>query len=490
MGIDFREIPVTWRVPGTFVEFDWTAANQGLVLDMQRLLIFAQKLSTGTGATNTPLDLLSSDQGVQLGGRGSMAARMARAAKKNNTVTDCKIILLDEPAAGVKAAGSVTFGGAGTGTIPLVIDGRLVQVATASTDNAAAMATAAAAAINADLDLPVTAAIDGFDTAKVNLTCRWKGETGNQIDLRVGYWRGLKAPAGVTVTVAAMSGGTGVPSLTAALDALTDIQWHHVVFPFTDSVSIAAIAAEMEDRWNGLRQKEGQIWTALTGTHGQLTTFGAGVNSGTGSTIGVGKSPTAAYAIAAAYGAACAYRLGIDPSRQLRSVVLDDVLPPEEADRFTDQERNLLLYKGIATTVETIDGKVLIERAITWRQVNDFGLPDPSRLDVTTVAVASAMRQTARNYVSTRFPDFKLADDGTRWSPGQAVLTPSLFKGHVIALARLWEEEGWVESVDAWKDGIVVTRPKEVDPNRLDILLPPDIINNAMVFAFLIQPRV
>jgi phage tail sheath gpL-like len=107
-----------------------------------------------------------------------------------------------------------------------------------------------------------------------------------------------------------------------------------------------------------------------------------------------------------------------------------------------------------------------------------------------TVATAGAMRRTMRNYVSTRFPDYKLADDGINIQPGQAILTPKLFRGHVIHVCRLWEERGWVEAVDSFKDDIVVTRPKDIDPNRLDVLLPPDIINNAMVFAFLIQPRV
>jgi len=491
--IAFRQIPMTWRVPGVNVEFDWTAANRGLVRSLQRLLIMA--LHPGGGfpaALDTPILIESYDHAVQLAGRASMLAQMVKTAKAANRVNEMWAILVAAPDAGVAAHGSVTFAGpaSAAGTVPLLVDGRLIQVGVAANATAATIATATVAAINADPDLAVTAAVDGVDSARVNITCDWKGVTGNGIDLRVGYWRGLLLPSGVTATIAAFAGGTGVPDLADAIDALATRQYHHVVTPFTDAVSLAAAAEEMERRWDAMVQMEGQVWTAAKGSLGTLTTLGTGLNSDALSVIGIGKSPTNPWIAAAAYGAACAKALGIDPARQLRGIELKDVLPPEEVDQLADEDRNILLYKGIATCTPTVDGQMLIERAVTSYQTNVAGLPDPSRLDVMTVAVASAMRETLRNYVTSHFPDYKLADDGTNWAPTQRVMTPKLFRGHVIHVARLWEEVAWVESVDAWKDEIAVERPKDTDPNRLDTFLPPDIINNAMEFAFLVQPRI
>jgi phage tail sheath gpL-like len=71
------------------------------------------------------------------------------------------------------------------------------------------------------------------------------------------------------------------------------------------------------------------------------------------------------------------------------------------------------------------------------------------------------------------------------------VLTPSTYKGRLKARAQtLWRDaQGWVEDLDGWWADTVVERNAD-DPNRLDILLRPDIINNAMVFAHKIQPKV
>ena len=67
-------------------------------------------------------------------------------------------------------------------------------VAAAAT--AATIATNVAAAITATKNLPVTAAVDGTDTAKVNITAKWKGLTGNSIDLRYNYNAGEQLPPG------------------------------------------------------------------------------------------------------------------------------------------------------------------------------------------------------------------------------------------------------------------------------------------------------
>ena len=130
-----------------------------------------------------------------------------------------------------------------------------------------------------------------------------------------------------------------------------------------------------------------------------------------------------------------------------------------------------------------------IERAITTYQVNGYGLPDPSYLDVETLATLSVLRSTLRARISQKFPRHKLADDGTRFGIGQAIVTPGIIRAELIALARAWEERGWVEQVDAFKDQLIVERNAD-DPTRVDVVLPPDLVNQLRVFAALVQFRV
>jgi phage tail sheath gpL-like len=49
-------------------------------------------------------------------------------------------------------------------------------------------------------------------------------------------------------------------------------------------------------------------------------------------------------------------------------------------------------------------------------------------------------------------------------------------------------ELGLVENIDAFVANLTVTRNSQ-NPNRLDVLYPPDLINGLRVFALLMQFR-
>ena len=81
-----------------------------------------------------------------------------------------------------------------------------------------------------------------------------------------------------------------------------------------------------------------------------------------------------------------------------------------------------------------------------------------------------------------------MANDGTLFAPGQAVATPKIIKAEIIHLFREWESAGLVEGFDQFKDDLIVER-NAGDPNRVDALIPPDVVNQLRVFAGLIQFR-
>lgn len=488
--ISFNQISAFIRTPGFYVEFDNSKANKGLVLDQTRILMLAQKLPTGTAPALTPIRTLAADQGSKDGGRGSMGDVMVRAFKGANDQGDLWVMYLDDNGAGTAAAGSVTITGPATaaGTLNLYIGGARVQLAVAAGSTANAIATDLAAAITANADLVVTAAVDGVTPSKVNVTARHKGEAFNGLDIRANFYQGETAPAGLALTCVNLAGGAGNPDLTAALAALGDVQYHHVILPYTDGANLAMVVAEFSDRWSATRQIEGQVWTAHSGNHAALTTLGNGQNSEVVSVMGCYASPTPAFLVAAIYGAVSSFHLDIDPARPLQTLWLKGMLAPVEKDRFTRSERNLLLYDGISTFTVTQDGRCLIERAVTTYQVNLYGLPDPSYLDVETPATLAVLRRTLRARLSQKFPRHKLADDGTNFGPGQAIVTPSIIRAELIALARQWEEMGWVEHLDDFKAQLIVERNPN-DPTRVDAVLPPDLVNQLRVFAGLVQFR-
>ena len=87
-----------------------------------------------------------------------------------------------------------------------------------------------------------------------------------------------------------------------------------------------------------------------------------------------------------------------------------------------------------------------------------------------------------RSRITQKFPRHKLADDGTRYGLGQAIVTPSVIRAELIALHGELEEKGLLENLKTFKEGLIVERNKD-DRNRLDVLAPPDLVNKFRVFA-------
>ena len=87
-----------------------------------------------------------------------------------------------------------------------------------------------------------------------------------------------------------------------------------------------------------------------------------------------------------------------------------------------------------------------------------------------------------------KFPRHKLADDGTNFDPGQAVVTPSTIRAEAVAWFSEMEGRGLVENLEQFTEFLVVER-SEVDLNRIDSILPPNTINKFVVGATSMQPR-
>ena len=487
MTISFNAIPLSIRVPGAYVEFDSRNATGGLYQVDNRVILIGQKLAAGAVAALTLTRIFDEATAIAAFGRGSMLARMAKFAKAADRYSDIYAIALDDPGAGVQATQTLTFTGTATaaGTVALMIAGQAVDVAIAAANTATQAATAAAAAINAVADLPVTAT---SALGVVTCTARHKGTCGNDIDIRHSFRDGESLPAGLTLAIAAVTAGTSDPDYGTVWPVLGDEDFRTIIIGNATATTLTAVETELNDRWGPLRMLESVAYAAKRGNVATATTFGNGRNSQLVSTIGTGLSPSAPWEWAASYGAIVGYYSAIDPARPLRTLSLPGIVAPAAGARFTRAERELLLKDGIASWTAQSDGTVAIERAITMYQVNGTGIADIAYLDVNTPLTLAYVRQSVRARVLLKYPRHKLADDGTNYSPGQAIVTPVIIKAELIALAREWEEAGLVENLDQFIADIIVERDAG-DPGRINALLPPDLVNQFHVFAAQVQFR-
>lgn len=485
-NITFNTIPIDIRTGGQFLEIDNSKALGGaLIAQPRRMLFIGNKLAAGTLAANTLTRINNPAEAAALFGRGSVLHEMLRGARQANKETDMWAIALDDLVAGVQATQTLTLTGpaTGAGTLALRINGELINVGVTSGDTATMIAANVVLAVNAFLDAPVTAA---SALGVVTFTARHKGVFGNDIDVRVNYQRDEFLPTGLTAVVAAGVVGTGNPDVATALAAIASESYYSIVLPYTDITNLDKLRVELADRFGGMDMRTGHVFAGRAGTHGQLTTFGSGRNNVHETIFGVKRPPQGAYNWAARMAAVVEFNGAIDPARPFKTLEVPGLLAPQEADRFTRPERELLLRDGISTFEATQDGSVLIEQVITSYQTNPQGIDDVSYLMLNTKWTVDYMRYAFRVDVALAFPRHKLADDGTNFDEGQPMATPLLIKSVLIATARKLEKVGLLENFETFKKKVIVVRSIS-DRNRVNSIIPPDCVNQFNVFAAAVQ---
>lgn len=495
MTVPFNDIPTNLRVPFIYVEFDNSRAVRGPALMPYRNLVFGQRLAAGTKKALEPVRVTSAAQAREYFGKGSMLDIMCAAQFAADSMTETFVVALDDEAEGAAATGKITVGGApSSGIINLYIApmyegsslrGR-VRVGVTSAMTIETLATAIATAINDDAMLPVTAA---SAAGVVTLTAKNKGEVGNNIAVCVNYFDGEEMPPNVTLTfdgdplagsptpphawaasvagicsfngnidparpfqtlelpgilppkpgLAGMQlkGGTANPDISSIWAVLGDDHYNIMSCPYIDAANLQGLELELADRRGPMRMIEAVCFTAASGTLSDLGTLGDAHNSPDLCIMGTG---------------------GL----------------------FLRNEQNLLLYDGIATYAVASDGTVSVQRLITTYKTSPAGAEDISYLDVNTLLTLGYLRYDFRNYIMRKYPRHKLADDGTKYSTGQPIITPKVGKAEAVSRFRLWESMGLVENADQFKEELICERNIK-DPCRLDWMLPPDLINQFRV---------
>ena len=481
MPISFNDIPANLRTPGTYIEFDNSLAAAGS--QDFKILVIGQRLAAGTVAAGVPTLVTRKEDAATWFGAGAMITAMLAYALAVAPGIEIWAIALDDNGAGVAATGTVTVATAPTaaGTLNLYIGGQRVQVAVAATDTDANVATAIAAAVTADTSLPVTASAT---LAVVTLTARHKGEVGNDIDLRDSYY-GEALPASLALTYAGMGtviAGTANSDIAGAITAMADDWYNWISSPYTDTANLTAMTSEMNDRWGPLQQIDGRVFTATRNTLANASTFGNGLNDPHLVSMPADAAPQPPYVQAAVLCATAAKHLAIDPARPLQTLPLKGLMPAAREKRWMQSERNVLLFDGMATHTVDSAGVVHIERAITTYQKNAAGLPDASYLDINTPETLSRIRFRQRQMFAQQYPRHKLADDGTDYPAGQAIVTPAIAKLQLLALYREFIALGWCEDYDSYK-ATLITEINIDDPNRLDWRDQPNLVNQLRVTA-------
>jgi phage tail sheath gpL-like len=503
MPISFANIPSNIKVPLYWVEVDPSMA--GLPSLNLRALLVGTMNADGTALPNVPVAIGTLAQAEAKFGIGSELARMFKIFYKNNFANEVWAGPVAEPVGAAAATGTIVVTTAPTeaGTIHLYIGGEHVPVNIGGTDTKVEVATAILDAILAHPDLAVEAAVGtgaAPATETITLTATFKGVNGNDIRVETNYFGGLggeATPPGLVLTLPAtgfLTGGTGVPEFDGLISAMGEQEFEYVGMPYTDSTSLAAWEEEYGfsdiGRWGWMRQHFGHVFSCKRGTYSDLILFGESRNSGVVSVMAFEvNTPTPMFELTAAYTGKAQRSLSNDPARPLQTLQLNGTLPAKLQDRFVFNEINSLANNGLAIQKCWPGSNTpQVAREQTTYQLNTYGQGDDAYELVTTLATLARLLRNQRHAITSKYPRHKLANDGTRFGPGQAIITPGIAKAELVAQYKNDEWDGLVEDTSNFKKFLLVERDPD-NPNRMNVLYPPDLINQLRIFAVLAQFR-
>ncbi|MFC5393155.1 phage tail sheath subtilisin-like domain-containing protein [Bosea vestrisii] len=469
--ITLNEIPYDWRVKGTYIEVRPTYVRKGLVPFPAKGILFVQKLASGSAVAKQKYEITRPEDGTALFGHGSVGQQMVRTFKKGNKTSRVFAIALDDDPAGVKGVWTLTFSGAGAGTIPIYIQGRRVRYKATSVMTPTQHAAAAVLAINADPDMPFVAT---SAVAVVTLTAKHAGEVGNQIDIRFRKSIEDVLPGTLAIAVAQTTPGSGNPDVQDILDVIANEWYTDIAMAWDDAANLEVFTEDMAERYKAMGKKDAHGYVGHRGTYGELGTKGNLTNSPFLSPIGAKKAFQAPWEWAAALCAACMFNLTNDPARQMGAVPLVGLDAPDDVDCFEETERNLLLFQGISDWARLDDGTVVLQRVITAYKKSILNVDDDAWLDIMVPKTMTRIRYDWSAYFTLLYPRHKLApDDSIAAHNNDHVVTPKKAHGSWAARCQLYARQAWIIDVSRTVDESAF----ELDENNKNRLVTQPRVN-------------
>lgn len=483
MAIPFNEIPNILYTPGVYVEYDDSRAGSGIQFQPHDALIIANMRTTGTATADEIIRVDASGEAPGLFGAGSQAALMVAAFKAIDRATPLYVCPMDDAGAGVEAVGTWTFSGTATedGYVYCYVAGRRFGVAVEEDDGFAAVVTALVAAAGDLIDLP--GVITDGGAGALTYTDHHAAAFSNYVKIGLNLGASEHLPAGLACTVVQPTGGSGDIDLDTAVTAMGDDQYNTVVVGVISEAEIDTLVTEMESREGPLRCIEGVAFGGVCDSVVDTETYLGNFNShrlvmACSEESGLVHTP---WEVAAQAAAINCKSTQINPAQNNTGYSFSGVSAAPRGARFNQANRQSLLEAGGSTVRAGSDGRLLVDRLVTTRTENELSLADLTWQDLSpTVRVLDAIRYAFRARMSSKFIGMSLGDDGDPPRPG--VVTPSVIKAESAAMFLEWFGEGWVENITQFMEDLVVIRNVS-DPNRIDVLLPPDIINSLLVVA-------
>lgn len=478
MAITFNLVPSTAAASAVYVEQEAVSRGGASPQIPHKILVMGQYNSGFSPTVNTPQLILNKADAWTRYGRGSLLSAMIEKALSKGGGSPVYALPLADDGSAVAATGTlaVSVTTALAGTLAVYVGGVRIPVAVTAGMTDTQIGDAIAAAVNAKLDLPVTAA---NVTGTVTFTVRWKGEAGNQIQLELNRLDTDETPGGVTVVttdIGDVVAGATNPVLTTALAAMGDTWFTELVNPYLDATSLTAIESAGVDRADPAVMKMFTHFVGYTDTIANFITALGSRNSEWTNYVPVPGSPTPAYMIAAATGAIFARYQQSTPGRPMKTLTIPDVIAGNES---MIPYNDTVVVAGGSWTINNEDDTVKIGDLCTTRTTEASGAETTDwRFTIIIPNLQYKIYAALNTFLASPFDRAVVLADGSGRGPTYGV-RPSTVKAYGIKLVDDWIERGLSTNRDLIVNGDgtgeypgISAEINSVNPGRIDLLIP------------------
>lgn len=453
------------KVPGVYLQTIFGIGGSSTSSIPQYLLVAGFVSADSTITANTEiLPIFTEDDAALYAGPGSQLDLMLRAALK---VGGIRIKAIGIGISGLTAAtATITIDGTWTtgGEWRYRIGGKYLAGGILSTGDPQDVAESIEAYITANDTLPVTAAAaSGSGTTwVVTLTAKSPGAWGNDLIL----WQDDDAlPAGATSVIAGGSAvgnggklfhnGAGAGTVATALATLEADggRFYRIAGAQNDSTNLGRWRDFLDTMAGPLVGKTGHAVFATADTLSAATTVAQALNEQRAQMLWMEDGETPSAVIAAKMAALRLQAEQSNPNRSYDDLVLDGIAPQTDINTNPTRPELVAALDVGLTPLKTVNGKVLVVRAITTRSLTDLGGVDDGTLDVADAAVPDAVRDEIALFWET---DFKashpnVGDDPPANGPNPAagIAYPAQWASEVKRVLKNLETQRWITKVDA-----------------------------------------
>ena len=387
---------------------------------------------------------------------------------------------LQDASSAVAATGTLTATGTATedGTFQIKLGNELTgAVAVSDGDDASAVATAMAAAINGATDVPVTASASA---GVVTNTAKWEGSGGNSITAEIVG----DLPAGIAVAITAYTSGDVNPDLATATNQFGET-WETLVIPCFNVGAATPrdfLMTFNETRWDDPNPR---FFVALWG-ESETTVANATVISSTRTSdrtngiVNVPGSSSLPWVIAAAAVAEVAVRANDNPPYDYGRLPLRLIDAGTDGEQFDFNERNASLLGGAGTT-ELRDNVVTLSDVITFYAPS--GQPTPAyRYVVDIVRLQNIVYNIRLLFDNEEWDGAPLVNDDDPIGTNPATKKPRMAVAEVAGLMDALAENAIIADLALAKASIVASIDAQ-NPKRLNLNVTVKLSGNTNQIA-------